>query len=239
MAPDAPDDDDVRVKDDPALLAELASWFERPSIPIIEEKEKAAVEAGQESLEEAEWRETRERRDKAASAADPALLERLWARDTAPPPYEPLPPVDLTVDETIAPRWLLSELDRGVTGDPFAPERDFGVPRDIVALVSEDNAPQAILRDLFRPVNDYQKRFESPFDELPDLDPTSVVREALREHLTITWPKPPMDHLDDLNLELRDILARPWADQVEAAKAVREAGRAQVEEEIRIEMWGR
>lgn len=239
MAPDAPDDDDVRVKDDPALLAELASWFERPSIPVIEEKEKAAVEAGPESLEEAEWRETRERRDQAAAAADPALLERLWARETAPPPYEPLPPVELTFDETIAPKWVRNELDRGVTGDPFAPERDFGVPRDIVALVSEDNAPQAILRDLFRPVNDYQKSFESPFDELPDLDPTAVIREALREHLTVTWPTPPMDLLDQHFAEVREILDRPWADVVEVAKAAQDAGRARVEEEIRIEMWGR
>lgn len=235
------DDDETLAKNDPALLAELASWFERPSIPMLEEQQRAAAAAPQESLEEAEWRETRERRDKAASAADPALLERLWKRDTDPPPFEPLPPVELTLDETIALKLVRAELDRVERTDPLAPERAFGVPRDITALVSEDNAPQAILRDLYRPVNDYTLRFESPFSdvEMPDLDPAARVRAALREHPTITWLGRPMDILDEVRVELREILDVPWPLQVETAKAVREEGRRRTDEEIRVEMWGR
>jgi hypothetical protein len=235
------DDDDLLAKNDPALLAELASWFERPSIPMLEEQQRAAAEAGQESFEESEWRETRERRDKAAAAADPGLLARLWDRDTAPPPFEPRPPVSLTLDETIALALVRAELDRAVRTDPLAPERAFGVPPDIVALVSEDNAPQALLRDLYRPVTDYERRFESPFGdiELPDFEAAAKVRAALRETLAVEWLTPPMDTLDSIRVELHQILDLPWADQVEAAKAVREEGKRRTEEEIRVEMWGR
>ena len=207
----APPPDDTRAKDLSAgELAELAAWFALPSAVVVQEQQQRAAE---ESLEEKEWRETRERRDAAAAAADPAFVEWIFRHATKPPPFEPLPPVKLTISDHIVLPLVRRELERLDTTDPLlqTDERPYGVPPDIVAAVSNDNAPQAILRDLYRPESTYELRFESPFDELPDLDPLAAVREALRTNLAVEWLGSPLVALTEARKTFKDFLREDWS----------------------------
>jgi hypothetical protein len=221
--PDAAAPDETRAKDlDPAQLAELASWFDLPSRQVVEERQARAAE---ESYEEREWRETRERRDAAAAAADPALIAYVSRHETRPPPFKPLPPVKLTVSDHILMDLVRRELDRFEHEDPLAsPERPYSIPNDIQEALSDGNAPQAILRDLYRPETTYELRFESPFDQLPDLDPVAEVRKALRTPLKVEWLRRPGDALDEARSDFRSFLLEDWSVMGPAAKAWRAAG---------------
>lgn len=220
--------DDRRAKDlDAATLAELAAWFDLPSVQVVEERQALAAE---ESAESDEWRQAQERRAAATAAADPALIAYVSRHETMPPPFKTLPPVELKVDESIVLPLVREQLDRLDQGDlAVMDERPYGVPTDIADAVSRHNAPQAILRDLYRPVSDFSVRFESPFDvdDMPPVDPTAEVREALRVHLTVPWLEPAMNTLDETWRELDEILARPWDEMAAAAKAWREAALAE------------
>jgi hypothetical protein len=230
----ATDDDDTRAKDlDPAQLAELAAWFALPSTQVYEEQKARAAD---ESAEEREWREARERRDAATAAADPAFIDHIFRHDTRPPPFKPLPRMELIIDERnrIVLDFVRRELDRVEQGEAaMGEERSYPIPRDIANAITQDNAPQAILRDLFRPVSDYHLRFESPFDELPDMDPLAAVREALRQKLEIEWTTPAMDGLDALRGEFATFLRASWPDLAADAKAWRAAANAESDAEGR------
>lgn len=230
------DDKELRAKDlvskpraeieqvvDAATLAELMSWFNRPNAL------DAPAPAAEESFEDREMREMRERRDAAAAHADPWLLAYIQRHETTPPPFKQLPPIELKVDDSITLRLVRDELSRIERADPTEEERPYGVPRDIAELVERHNAPQAILRDLFRPETQFDRRLESPFDELPTMDPLAAAKAAMAEHLTVPWTAPPMDTLDEITRELRDILRQPWADLGAAAKAWKDAGAAEDE----------
>lgn len=220
--------DDRRAKDlDAATLAELAAWFELPSVQVVEEQQARVAE---ESAESDEWRVARERREAATAAADPLLIAYVSRHETTPPPFKPLPPLELKLDESIVLPYVRAQLDRLDQGDlAVMDERPYGVPTDIADAVSRHNAPQAILRDLYRPVSDFSVRFESPFDmdDLPTVDPSAEIREALRTHLTVVWLEPAMNTLDDTWRELDEILDRPWDELAAAAKAWREAAQAE------------
>lgn len=205
---------------DAATLAELMSWFDRPNA-LADPKPEAAVE---ESWDDREMREARERQEAASAHADPWLLAYIARHETAPPPFKELPPIELTIDESITLRLVRDELERVERVDATGEERPYGVPRDIAELIEQHNAPQAILRDLFRPETYFERRLESPFDELPTVDPLAEAKAAMAEHHVVPWTSAPMDVLDEINAELREILGRSWADMAAAAKAWRAAG---------------
>lgn len=217
MAPDDPSDappgdpdvappvDEPRAKDlltrpreeleermDPATLAELESWFQQPNLAEKEDNEAVAQML---AAEEAELAALRKRREAACAAADPALVRRIESRESVTLRARPdfvLAPI---VDESIVNIAVRAQLERQSAEDPIADAREYDQPGDVYDVVHKHNAPQAILRDLFRPVAEWDKRYESPFEELPDMDPAREVRELMRtNHAIIEWV--PMGYRD-------------------------------------------
>ena len=99
----------------------------------------------------------------------------------------------------------------------------------IDTLLDRDNAPQAVLRDLNRPVEDFERRLEPAFPPpTADEDMTFAVRDALR------WRPEPLPVLDkplDLRVEWKRYHATPWADLVAQAKAAQDADRKVADEQ--------
>jgi hypothetical protein len=226
--PAAPEpDDDRRAKDlDPAQLAELAAWFDLPSAQVYAEQQQRKVE---ESAEEQEWRENRERRDRACAAVAPEFLQHILRHEAEI--VKPPPTVALTIDERkmVTQKGVHLELDRMERGEEVQNERSFMIPHDIAAAVAQ-NAPQAILRDLYRPVTEYQRRLESPFDELPDLNLLREAREVMRTNFKdIEWTRSGITSLDETYRVFREILSAPWGDLAEQAKSVHNAAIAVIE----------
>jgi hypothetical protein len=170
---------------DPATLAELENWFQQPNLAQREDDD-AVVQMV--AAEEAEREALRKRREAACAAADPALVRRIESRQSvtlrARPDFELVP----IVDETIVNVAVRAQLERQSAEEPVADAREYDQPGDVYDVVHKHNAPQAILRDLFRPVAEWEKRYESPFEELPDMDPAREVRELMRtNHAIIEW----------------------------------------------------
>jgi hypothetical protein len=224
---DDPDPDDRRAKDlDPAQLAELAAWFDLPSHQVFAEQQQRKVE---ESAEEQEWRENRERRDKACAAVFPEFLQHILRHEAEI--VKPPPAVELIIDDRrmVTQTAVRLELERMERGEEVQTERSFVIPPDIAGAVAQ-NAPQAILRDLYRPVIEYQRRLESPFDELPDLNLLREVREVMRTNFKdVEWMEPATKHLHALHREFTQAVAAPWDELVEQAKALHPAAIAAIE----------
>lgn len=122
---------------DPETVAQLAAWFGAPA---------EAVEPPRESPEQAERRELWERRRRAMDAVEPGLLARLESRKEVGDEFIHLPePLYLPI-ETPVHRF---ELSAWKVNDFEVRERE--IPEDISDALHE-RTPQAILRDLNRPV---------------------------------------------------------------------------------------
>lgn len=243
--PDAPDDaapagapgpgDELRAKDlltrpraeleqalDPATLAELASWFDRPSAIVVEEQARAAAAlVTPESEEEREFRAQLEVRQRACDAVDPALVAHIQRHEVLHLTRTPEPP-PAVIDEGILLPSVRAQLERQSADEPVPDARPFAVPDDVAAIVARHNAPQAVLRDLFRPVEEYELRLQSPFDEPPVEEPLGEARAAMREHVEIPWIEPVLPELDRARAHARSILREPWADHVAAVLAERQ-----------------
>lgn len=231
MAPDDRDDnpDEPRAKDllttpreelaermDPATLAQLASWFDQPNLAVVEEE--AAIAEADES-EERELEALRKRREAACAAADPAFVARVERRRDVT--LRQRPDFDLApiIDERILNRAVRAQLDRQSDADSIAEAREYDQPGDVYEIVQKHNAPQAILRDLFRPVAEWDKRYESPFDELPEMDPAREVRELMRtNHTAIEWVSPGMVAGKAVIAEGKERYRLAWPEAVEKRK---------------------
>lgn len=202
---------------DPATLAQLSSWFDMPNLADREEDEAIA-----ESLdaEERERQAIQTRRDKACEAVDLAMLQRLEGRKRARgllSPFE-LAPI---VDESIVNVVVRAQLERQSSDDPSPDVREFDQPHDIYEIVRKQSAPQAILRDLFRPVADYSPQFVSPFDEVPDMDPCRDSREAIRTMHKVELPESPF-HIGAVARAVgKTIMRESWSAHGEAIQALK------------------
>jgi hypothetical protein len=123
---------------DPETIAQLAAWFGAPAADAPEKRRG--------EHEDPELRELRERRKRATDAVDPTLVARLDARTSAGDEFIrlPAPPV-LNLERP------LNKLDMSVWKMRLGDIREHERPEDISDLL-QDRAPQALLRDLHRPV---------------------------------------------------------------------------------------
>jgi hypothetical protein len=182
MAPPDNDNDDRKAKDvlagelDPATRADLERWF---GLPSFDEAPEAAP-----SDDDPEVIAVRERRERAIAAVDPALLEAHRKR-TDPPDdlFTFKPDIEIHVDPTIA---LLdfAMIDRaGSIAEPRELEIHEQVRDDM-----KECTPQAILRDLHRSEQDFEKTFEM-IDMAQRIDAVAEVASAM----ATSWALPPLE----------------------------------------------
>lgn len=221
---------------DPATMAELASWFLRPSVADAPRVHPAAANAGIGGPSEPELDEFERlgaamgmldedrtaARTAAMAAVIPSMIDLLDRHTRAaaailPTRAEPR----LVLDETILPRSLLALLPEGDEAAAVAEPRAYERSRDIDQLLEQDNAPQAVLRDLNRPVEEFERRMEPAFPPpSPEEDLTFAIRDALR------WRPPPVPFIPrppDFRAEWKPLLAARWAELAAQAKEIRKA----------------
>lgn len=201
----------------PAELAELSSWFARPSREVVEEQAAAAAAVAERSAQEA----ARDKRlAELAAQADPRLVALLERHETSVASYyHPIPPPAPIIDPTILRIRVRSPEEEAQVADGREYERSPDVTDDLGV-----SAPQAVLRDLFRPVTEYTAQFVSPFfgeDAPMPEDPWIEIRQAVRERRR-SMP----DRLDTYAIgaaakrEFRDHIAGSWVEKVEIVKAL-------------------
>lgn len=206
----APDDEpkvkqllEGRVPLDPATQAELDRWFGLPSVTQLEEEGKQAGPA-----DEAEMAEVIARRDKALAAIDPALLDEIWQRtEDRPVPIVFEAKLDVVIDDSVA-LFDHGMVDRAMT---IAEPREVEIPDALIDDLKECT-PQALLRDLHRPEQYYDKTFEI-VDAAAEqrLDIVAEVKAAM----STSWKLPafgrsPVDESSDLIAGVRAQRRQPW-----------------------------
>lgn len=219
----------------PQEIADLASWFALPSAEVAAERAAAApavsrrvdpafkgMEAfGSDELLDREYEERQKRIAEASLHITDqaiALLER--HRDTAATFLRELVPPAPIIDERILRVRVPSEEEMGSIGELREYSRD---------EVTEDNlreaVPQAVLRDLYRPVASFEISFTNPFfEDGPPPDPWIDLRLALREPVVQPLPPPFVVHelFAEARREFRDLIGGSWADKVAEIKAYRD-----------------
>lgn len=222
---------------DPRTLAELASWFVRPSRVEVEEAIEsrgrfarndqldpiAALGMSMGVLDIEESTAQKEAREAAMAAVEPRMVDLLERHERTPERLvKPRPDVKFHVDDTVVPRWIRSLLETDEDGGPRVAEaRVLQRSPDIDALLDNDNAPQAVLRDLHRPEETFDRRLEPAFPPPPpEEDMTFAIRDALR------WRPEPLPRLERAlspRAEWGDVYTGPWAELVPAARDARQA----------------
>ena len=202
---------------DAATIAQLASWFDMPNLAVAQEQAELVA---QESDEERQLAERAKRKADACAAADPRLLHYVARHERAQIVVAPTFDVKSFVDESIVNPVVRAQLERQAAATPDVSE--YEQPQDVYNIVHEHNAPQALLRDLYRPETEFNATLESPFEELPDMDPTRQVREAIREHIKTEWPEA---RTMDLGAEGRAagkaIMSEPWPAHLEVVQRIK------------------
>ncbi|MBP8811846.1 MAG: hypothetical protein KBG48_23985 [Kofleriaceae bacterium] len=178
--------DDLTATMSPGELADLEKWFQRPSAMVVAERlsEAAALLAGGEDVEDIDQvldREFQERQKRIALAstaitpASIALLER--HRDHADRFRQPEPPPP-RFDPSILKVRVPTEEELATIGEGRSYQRDNEVEAALAMA-----APQAVLRDLYRPVEEFERVLvPPPIDddaEPPIYDAHGVVREVM------------------------------------------------------------
>ena len=193
------DDDESRVKDliaqralplDPQTQADLEKWFGLPSATQLEEEGKTAAFA------DAEMAEVVARRDRAIAAIDPTLVDeiRLRTEDVPRPLGERLRTLTTSFDVEVDPSIAFFDhgmVDRALT---IADPREVEIPDALVDDLRECT-PQALLRDLHRNEEYFDKTFEiwDPGEE-QRLDIVAEVRDAMRTSWKLpAFGKKPVD----------------------------------------------
>jgi hypothetical protein len=202
---------------DPAQLAQLASWFDMPN--LADREEEAAIAESLDAEERAR-QEMLNRREKACEAVDPAMLARLEGRKDAQGVLSAFVLAPF-VDESIVNIVVRAQLDRQSSEDPPPEMREYAQPHDIYEIVRKQSAPQAILRDLFRPVSEYSPQFVSPFSDVPDLDACKDAREVIRAEHKIELPEATFRIGALARAEGKTILREPWSAHLETIQALK------------------
>ncbi|MBK9030046.1 MAG: hypothetical protein IPL61_01695 [Myxococcales bacterium] len=214
---------------DPIARAELASWFARPSVEVVQERvaataSVAGLEAFGGDIDAVLEEQAAQRRARVAALAaviEPWFYDRLERHDRYARTFRELVPPPAVLDPSIARLRVPSEEELATIGEP----RDYVRSRDIDQALDE-SAPQAVLRDLYRPVSEFTIEFTSDYQ---DDQPTDAHAEVLVA-LAFRPEQPELVSVADVVREartaFREATAPPWAELVEEAKAVRAAQRA-------------
>jgi len=196
-------DDDM----DPALVARLEAWFSGPATSFP----PPAGETATPGIPEPPEPEPEPQSKKALDAVDPGLLERLESQGArAAKLVEPLSPPAHTLDPSIS-RFDFAVWGLQGIGEPREVER----PDDVQFAVQE-RTPQAILRDLHRPVRHYGDIYLRPVDLGIDrygAHARAAIASLVYERRYHVDPKQePNGHraLLESVAERRAILDRPW-----------------------------
>jgi hypothetical protein len=185
---------------DAATAAELERWFGLPSFQEVAEGAKPAASGDPDLLA------VRERRDKAIAAVDPAFLSWCLGRTAGNQDLIKFrSTITLRIDPSVAMFDHVLD-DRDFTmGEP----REREVPEDIQDDL-KDSAEQALLRDLHRPVLEFEKMFEV-IDMSQRMDVVADVAEAMATPLRLPpLGRSPYHEAADVLAELRSDRERPW-----------------------------
>ncbi len=208
-----PDDDDERtVKElisqgkvplDPQTQADLEKWFGLPSVTALEEQGKIAA------AEDSDIAEVVERRKKAIAAVDPALLDwiRIRTEDIPNQIGTPVRIIDTVIDASIA-RFDMGMVDRALT---IAEPRTVEIPDQLIDDLKECT-PQALLRDLHRPEQFFDKVFEI-VDAAAEqrIDIVAEVKSAMRTSWRLpAFGRKAIEEGHDVLADLRKQRRQPW-----------------------------
>ncbi len=217
MAPDHEPPPDPKVKElldrDPgkplkdvvgeATAAELERWFGLPTYQQVEEGEVKLAE------EDPDMVAVRERRAKAIESVSPALLEAIGLRTDNP--KDDLLKFKATITLRVKEDVSVIDLAMIEAKLQISEERQLQRPDDIEEQMQE-NAPQALLRDLHRPELFFEKTFEM-IDQAADqkIDIVAEVNQAMATNwkLPAFGIRPGVEALQlmgDVKAELRS----PW-----------------------------
>jgi hypothetical protein len=175
---------------DAATQAELAKWFALPSVEV-------AREQGVELPADPELVAYREARARALAAVDPYIVETVYRRVDAN--VEAMYMFNAIIDIRIKTEMGCFDY-AGVERQAFAIEpREREIDEDLRDEMKEV-APQALLRDLHRPEDEFQKQFEL-IDPAADqrYDIVAEVADVMRTN----WRLPPLPDVTPLEEERR------------------------------------
>src|ERR1044071_2698533 len=204
---DNQDNDDRKVKDglDDATRADLERWF---GLPSFEQLAEQGIVPAPPPAEDPEFAERRKRQDEALAAVDPVWLDAHRLRVEAMAAMViPLPPLALRVDPGIA-RFDHAMIAHAAS---IAEPRDVERPGDLEDAMAE-RTPQALLRDLHRPEQDFYKAFEQ-VDVIADfrVDVAATITEAMAPSQAVPQcATTPFQDARALLLELRTERRLPW-----------------------------
>lgn len=208
-----PDDDDQRtVKEligegrlpiDPQTQADLEKWFGLPSVTALQEEGKIAA------AQDSEIAEVVERRRKALESIDPALLDeiRLRTEDIPNPIGQPVRTIEPVIDDSIA-LFDMGMVDRALT---IAEPRTVEIPDQLIDDL-RDCTPQALLRDLHRPEQFFDKVFEIVDAAAAQrIDIVAEVKSAMRTSWRLpAFGRKAIEEGHDVLRDLRKQRSQPW-----------------------------
>ena len=216
---------------DPQQLAELQSWFARPSRQVVEEEiartKRVSLGAGlgDEYAEEmdADSAARKKRVAELATVITPEMYDCLERHERNAGRFRDLVPPAPVLDPSILAITVPTEEQIATIGEPQFYTQPHDIEKDM-----EDAAPQAVLRDLYRPESEFALQLVSQTD-----DEEQVVTDAHREVLAALAFRPERVAVLDsaaearaAHAEFRELIAPPWPEQVAAARAVRDARRS-------------
>jgi hypothetical protein len=192
---------------DPLTQAELERWFARPSVQTI----AAPIP----DAEDVEFDQRQVRIAEACRAVEPWMVALLERHDhdplgfrfiVAPPPLH---------DESILKIRIPSDDEIATIGEARALVRD-----DEIEAALATSAPQAILRDLYRPEGEFTIEFERVETGAGPTDGQREVREVFSQR-ALVLPPPVSIHAigAEARRQFREYIAPPWADLVAIVKS--------------------
>jgi hypothetical protein len=185
-------------------IAQLEAWFGRPSVDVLAEKGEIELDYFGRPVDVEARKRREEARARATEAVEPwmiALLERHV------PAGDRLLRFHASLEVHIDPSRFERELITLNSPELTEVER----PGDLDKHLKEVS-PQALLRDLHRPVDEFTIEYERPAANEVDIDPFAAAREAIAAGHQ--W-KPEMAALEQARRALQpvaDAKAERWAD---------------------------
>jgi hypothetical protein len=202
-------EDDRKVKDmlDPATRADLERWFGLPSFESLGDKPPPELPLDG-ALADPAVQKVAKQREAALAEVDPELVAAIYARtdDHHDRIIQFKPTLDVHIQEDFG------NLDEGMLQRASSLEpREYELGDELREAMSECT-PQALLRDLHRPENDFDKQFEVvDITAEQRIDAVGEVKSAM----ATSWKLPPLEaspliaSTGDI-AEVRRIRAQPW-----------------------------
>lgn len=223
---------------DPAERAELESWFARPSRVVVEERLDEARLAAEDAANDeylarlgfggssqqlrAEAEARNKRLAELSAAVYPWMYDLLERHARAGAAHRELVPPAPVIDLSITRLRVPDEEELATIGEPRTYQ-----PTPDVADALGVSVPQAVLRDLHRPVEEFERTLvRSDADEAATVDAHREVLTALDwRPEPVTWESP-MAEARTAHREFHTGIAESWPAMVAAAKAWRDARRS-------------